>query len=70
MSENVGKLGTKSFWACDCDIGAIPSNKADVATDYETLKHLAAGALSDAKNGGRNKCAHRLVPKLPVDQAG
>jgi diguanylate cyclase (GGDEF)-like protein len=44
--------------------------EADVATDYEVLKHLAAAALSDAKNGGRNKCAYRLVPKLPVEQAG
>jgi diguanylate cyclase (GGDEF)-like protein len=44
--------------------------ETDVATDYETLKHLAAAALSDAKNSGRNKCAYRLVPKHPVDQAG
>jgi len=43
---------------------------AGIVTDYETLKHLAAAALSDAKNGGRNKCMYRLVPKLPVDQAG
>jgi hypothetical protein len=40
MSENAGKLGTKSFWACDSDIGAIPSNKADVATDYFTAPSI------------------------------
>jgi diguanylate cyclase (GGDEF)-like protein len=42
----------------------------DVETDFETMKHLAAAALSEAKNSGRNKCVYRLVPKLPFEQAG
>src|SRR5689334_21217845 len=39
-----------------------------VDTDYETLKHLAAAALSEAKKGGRNRCVYRVVPKLPFDR--
>jgi diguanylate cyclase len=41
-----------------------------VPTDYETIKHLAASALSEAKKTGRNKCVYRVVPKLPFEQAG
>ena len=41
-----------------------------VETDYETIKHLAADALSEAKKTGRNKCVYRVVPKLPFEQAG
>ncbi len=44
--------------------------KAGVETDYDTLKHLAASALSEAKHTGRNKCVYRLVPKLPLEPAG
>src|SRR5207244_3579586 len=42
----------------------------NVPADYETIKHLAAGALSEAKKTGRNKCVYRVVPKLPFEQAG
>ncbi len=38
--------------------------------DYETIKHLAAAALSEAKKTGRNKCVFKTVPKLPFEQAG
>jgi diguanylate cyclase len=43
---------------------------AGVPADYETIKHLAAGALSEAKKTGRNKCVYRVVPKLPFERAG
>ena len=38
--------------------------------DYETIKHLAADALSEAKRTGRNKCVFRVVPKSPFEEAG
>jgi diguanylate cyclase (GGDEF)-like protein len=41
-----------------------------IDTDYETLKHLAAAALSEAKKTGRNRCVFKVVPKLPFEQAG
>ena len=41
-----------------------------VETDYETIRHLAADALSEAKKTGRNKCVYRIVPKLPFEKAG
>lgn len=41
-----------------------------IETDYETIKHLAAAALSEAKKTGRNKCVFKTVPKLPFEQAG
>ena len=41
-----------------------------VETDYETIKHLAAAALSEAKKTGRNKCVYFTMPKLPFEQAG
>ena len=43
---------------------------AGVETDYEMLKHLAAAALSEAKNTGRNKCVYKVIEKLPFEQAG
>jgi diguanylate cyclase (GGDEF)-like protein len=43
---------------------------AKVETDFETIKHLAAAALSEAKKSGRNKCVYREVPKLPFERAG
>jgi diguanylate cyclase (GGDEF)-like protein len=44
--------------------------EAGVETDYETIKHLAADALSEAKKTGRNKCVFRVVPKSPFEAAG
>ena len=41
-----------------------------IETDYESLKHIAASALSEAKKSGRNKCVYKLVPKLPFEKAG
>ena len=41
-----------------------------IETDYETIKHLAAAALSEAKKTGRNKCMFNTLPKLPFEQAG
>ena len=31
-----------------------------IETDYETIKHLAAAALSEAKNTGRNRCVFQM----------
>jgi diguanylate cyclase (GGDEF)-like protein len=42
---------------------------ADVETDYETIKHLAAAALSEAKQTGRNRCVYKHIPKLPDNDA-
>jgi diguanylate cyclase (GGDEF)-like protein len=41
-----------------------------VEIDYETMKHLAASALSEAKNTGRNKCVYKVAPKRPFERAG
>ncbi len=41
---------------------AVAEEGADA--DYETMKDLAAAALSEAKKTGRNKCVFRTVPKL------
>lgn len=41
-----------------------------IETDFESIKHAAAAALSDAKKTGRNKCVFQLLPKLPFEQAG
>lgn len=41
-----------------------------IETDFETIKHLAAAALSEAKKTGRNKCVYKVVPKLPFERAG
>jgi diguanylate cyclase (GGDEF)-like protein len=42
----------------------------EVETDYETIKHLAAMALSEAKKSGRNRCVYKVVPKLSLESAG
>src|SRR5262249_61007996 len=34
-----------------------------VATDYEQLKFVAATALNEAKNAGRNRCVVRTIPR-------
>lgn len=41
-----------------------------VQADYESMKHLAAAALSEAKNTGRNRCVFQTMPNLPFEQAG
>jgi diguanylate cyclase (GGDEF)-like protein len=38
--------------------------------DYEQMKHLAAAALSEAKNTGRNRCIIYRMPNLPFEAAG
>jgi diguanylate cyclase (GGDEF)-like protein len=43
---------------------------AEVAVDYEALKHMAAAALSEAKTTGRNRCVYKLMSKLPFERAG
>jgi len=43
---------------------------AAIETDYESIKHLAAMALSEAKKTGRNRCVYKEIPKLPFEQAG
>jgi diguanylate cyclase len=40
-----------------------------IETDYETMKHFAAAALSEAKNTGRNRCVYKLATKMPFEQA-
>jgi len=39
-------------------------------TEYDTMKHAAAEALSEAKRTGRNKVVVRHVSKSPFEQAG
>jgi diguanylate cyclase (GGDEF)-like protein len=39
-------------------------------TEYETMKHVAAQALSEAKRTGRNKVVVHHVSKSPFEQAG
>ena len=39
-------------------------------TNYESMKHLAAAAMSEAKNTGRNRCVYHVMPLLPFEQAG
>jgi diguanylate cyclase len=41
-----------------------------IQADYESMKHLAAAALSEAKNTGRNRCVFHTMPRLPFEQAG
>jgi len=41
-----------------------------VPADYERLKDLAAAALSEAKNTGRNRCVYGMLPSLAFEQAG
>ena len=38
--------------------------------DYESMKHTAAAALSDAKNTGRNRCVFFQMPRVAIEQAG
>jgi diguanylate cyclase (GGDEF)-like protein len=41
-----------------------------VQADFDSLKHLAAAALAEAKKTGRNRCVYYTLPRLPVEQAG
>jgi diguanylate cyclase (GGDEF)-like protein len=43
---------------------------AGTACDYEQIKHVAAGALAEAKMTGRNRCVFRSVGSAPFEQAG
>jgi diguanylate cyclase (GGDEF)-like protein len=42
----------------------------NVSADYESMKHLAASALSEAKRTGRNRCVYYTMPAVPFEQAG
>jgi diguanylate cyclase (GGDEF)-like protein len=42
--------------------------EAGVATDYDQMKFVAASAMSEAKNSGRNRCVVRTIPR-PMEQA-
>lgn len=42
----------------------------EVETDYESMKHTAAAALSEAKNTGRNRCVFYAMPRITIEQAG
>ncbi len=42
--------------------------EAGVGTDYDQMKFVAASALSEAKNSGRNRCVIRTIPRS-LDQA-
>ena len=44
--------------------------EGNVPAEYENMKHLAAAALSEAKNTGRNRCVFYAMPPLAVEQAG
>jgi diguanylate cyclase (GGDEF)-like protein len=44
--------------------------EADAPADYDQMKHVAAGALAEAKLSGRNRCVLRALPKRPFEQAG
>lgn len=44
--------------------------ESGVDADFETVKHLAAKALSEAKKSGRNRCVFHIMPKLPFEPAG
>ncbi len=37
-------------------------------TDYEQMKFVAASALSEAKNAGRNRSVVRTIPR-PLEKA-
>ena len=41
-----------------------------IVADYEAMKHLAAGALAEAKRTGRNRCVYATMPPIPFAQAG
>jgi diguanylate cyclase (GGDEF)-like protein len=42
----------------------------EVEADYDTMKHLASSALSEAKQTGRNRCVFHPLADLPFEQAG
>jgi diguanylate cyclase (GGDEF)-like protein len=42
----------------------------NVPADYESMKHLAARALAEAKRTGRNRCVYYSLPDVPFEQAG
>jgi diguanylate cyclase len=42
--------------------------EVDVPTDYDQMKFVAASALSEAKNSGRNRVVVRTIPR-PLEQA-
>ena len=41
-----------------------------LGADYEQMKHVAAGALAEAKTTGRNRCVFRSIADYPFEQAG
>jgi diguanylate cyclase (GGDEF)-like protein len=41
-----------------------------IKPDYEQMKHIAAAALSEAKNTGRNRCVVFRMPTIPFEAAG
>jgi diguanylate cyclase (GGDEF)-like protein len=43
---------------------------AGMTADYEQMKHVAAGALAEAKVTGRNRCVYRGLAGHPFEQAG
>lgn len=47
---------------------AVADEKVEV--DYESMKHTAAAALSEAKNTGRNRCVFFVMPRADLEQAG
>jgi diguanylate cyclase (GGDEF)-like protein len=42
--------------------------EAGVPTNYEQMKFVAASALGEAKNAGRNRCVVRVIPR-PLERA-
>lgn len=45
---------------------AVADEKTEL--DYESMKHQAAAALSEAKNMGRNRCIFYPMPRIAVEQ--
>ena len=64
-----GMLAMPSFWACGCDIGAMPSNKTNVATIT-----IADRTISDMVEAGMmveiNEEGPRKTPALRVTRLG
>ncbi len=50
-------------------IGFAVADAGDAA-DYESMKHIAAAALAQAKNTGRNRCCYFPAKPPPFEQAG
>jgi diguanylate cyclase (GGDEF)-like protein len=44
--------------------------ESGTGVDYDQMKHIAAGALAEAKFSGRNRCVLRTLPQRPFEQAG